>query len=86
MRFQKGDDVLICTTERITSGRIEMISRDEVSAILVFDGMVMGHVGMMPVMRHDKAHSVYRSIIDGTSVILRHTAAKQEGEDSGERT
>lgn len=86
MKLRCGDDVLIIDKGKTVLGRVEMISTNQVSALISFDGMIGGHAGALPLMRHDRALGLYRSIIDGTEVTLRQPAANQEGNDSGKAT
>lgn len=76
--FKNGDKVLISNGAKSIPGEIRMISANQVSALIFFDGMLSGHLGAMPVMRHDRVLGIYRSIMDGTEITLRPLATNRE--------
>jgi hypothetical protein len=67
MICEEGDDILITCDGVTVPGKLIMISRNQVAALLSFDGDLGGHTGSLPVTRHDTARGIYRSIINGTS-------------------
>lgn len=69
--MKNGDAIVITCGDRTVVGEIIMISENQVSALIKFETVLGKHAGMMPVMRHDKDRSVYRSIIDGTEITIR---------------
>ena len=71
MTMRKGDAIEIEHDHRKVQGEIVMISENQVSLMIKFDAMIGGHAGMMPATRHDKERHIYRSIIDGTEVMIR---------------
>lgn len=73
--MQAGDAITIIHDGRPRPGRVVMVSDNQVSALIGFDGLVGGHAGMMPVMRWNAQRKIYRSIIDGTEVTIREAAA-----------
>jgi hypothetical protein len=73
MTYRKGDAILVTVGDRTVEGEVLMISENQVSALIGFDAMIGTHAGMMPVTRWDAARNAYRSIIDGTEVILRRS-------------
>jgi len=79
MSFEEGDDILITCEGRTVAGKLIMISKNQVAALLSFDGVFGGHVGSLPVTRHDASRGIYRSIIDGTAVTFEKMSTKQEG-------
>lgn len=66
--WKNGDEVLIEYEGRSVPGWIILASPNSVSLMLGFEAMLGGHVGMMPVLRHDDG--VYRSIISEEAVRL----------------
>jgi hypothetical protein len=82
--FKNGDKVLICNGTKTILGEVAMTSKDSVSVLIFFDGMLGGHLGAMPIMRYDRALGIYRSIIDGTEVTLRQVAAIKREDGNGE--
>lgn len=73
--MQAGDAITIVHDGRTLAGRVVMISDNQVSALIGFDGLVGRHAGMMPVMRWNAQRKIYRSIIDGTEVTIREATA-----------
>ena len=71
MKLQKGDAILVTCEGRTVEGEILMISDNQVSALIRFDILLGQHADMMPIVRHDLARGIYRSIIDGTEVTMR---------------
>jgi hypothetical protein len=72
MSLEEGDDILITCDGQTIAGKLTMISKDGVSALLSFGKEIFaGHVGGIPVQRYDLARGVYRSIIDGTAVTFQ---------------
>lgn len=70
--YRNGDQVLISSSgSRPVVGTIHMISPNQVSALIVFEGMLGNHAGMLAVMRHDRANGIYRSIVDGMEITMR---------------
>jgi hypothetical protein len=67
----KDDEVLITYGDLIIRGRIDMISKNQVSALITFDAVIGRHFGSMPVMLHDVARGAYRSIVDDTEITVR---------------
>lgn len=66
--MKSGDQVLISVDGRALDGEVVLASENGRSLFIEFDAMIGGHVGQMPVLlEHD---GVYRSIIDGTEVVL----------------
>ena len=63
-----------------------MISQNQVSVLLTFDGMIGGHAGMLAVQRHDKSRGIYRSIIDGMEITMRVIHLQQDGAPDGQNT
>src|SRR5258707_1239590 len=59
--FEKGDAITITCGDRIVTGKIDLISKNQVSAVVTYDALLGGHAGMMPVMRYDLGRSAYRS-------------------------
>jgi hypothetical protein len=71
MNMEEGDDILITCDGHTVAGKLIMISKNQVAALLAFDGVVGGHAGSLPLTRHDAARGIYRSIIDGTAVTFQ---------------
>ena len=70
--IKEGDDILITCDGQTITGKLTMLSKDKVSALLSFGKEIFaGHVGGIPVQRYDLARGVYRSIIDGTAVTFQ---------------
>jgi hypothetical protein len=85
--FKDGDQIFLTCNGKTVPGRIDLISPDQVSAMLCFDGALGKHVGYMGVTRHDKALGIYLSIIDGTQVRMRlRPAAKTEERETNAET
>lgn len=73
--MKNGDGINITTRDgRTVPGEVVLISENQVAAMIKFEAILGCHIGMMPVMRHDKERCAYRSIIDGTEVVLRSKA------------
>jgi hypothetical protein len=73
MTFSSGDECIVTCGERTVDGLVVIISENQISAVIEFEAMLGGHVGMMPVFAQtstDAARGIYRSIIDGTVVVL----------------
>lgn len=71
MNFEDGDEVLLTCDGRTVPAKLIMISKNQVAALLSFEAIVAGHVGAMPVTRHDAKLGTYRSIIDGTQITFQ---------------
>lgn len=74
--FKNGDKILVSCEGRTLQGEMVMISDNQVSVMIAFDGALGGHVGMMPAMRHNKDAGIYRSIIDGTEITFEKRIQK----------
>jgi hypothetical protein len=69
MTFKRGDGVLLeCDGEKWLA-EIALISKNGKSVAVTFNGMVHGHVGMMPLLQDHGI--IYRSIIDQVAVTLK---------------
>jgi hypothetical protein len=64
-----GDQVELVCGERRLRGQVEIASANQRSLAVVFDGVLAGHVGMMPLLLDDAG--VYRSIVTGDAVEVR---------------
>jgi hypothetical protein len=69
MMWKTGDDVLIECAGQTVPGRVVLASPNSVSLMLDFEAILDGHVGMMPVLRHDDG--IYRSIVTQIAVSLK---------------
>ncbi len=69
--MKDGDDILITSCGRTLPAKVVMISTNQVAAMIAFEGILDGHVGMMPLTRWDKDRGLYKSIITGTEVVVR---------------
>jgi hypothetical protein len=86
--FCQGDEVFVTSADcRTIIGKVEMISRDQVSVFVTFNGIIGDHVGSLPVICHDQSRGRYRSIIDGMAVTLRVVPPQQQdGAPDGQTT
>jgi len=71
MKLEKDDAVLVTCGGRTVPAKVEMISSNQVSILISFDGMLGGNAGMMPAQRWDTERNVYRSIIDGSEITVK---------------
>ena len=71
MTFEKGEKIFILYDKGTVAGEVVLASPNSVSLMLKFEAMIGNHVGMMPVLQENKQLSTYRSIIDGTTVIVQ---------------
>ena len=68
--YTNGDQIEVTCDGRTVEGVVLIASPNNVSLAIGFEAIFAGHVGMMPIFRHDDG--VYRSIIDGkTEVFLQ---------------
>jgi hypothetical protein len=63
-----GSRVLITYKGREIEGHVRMVSENQKSAAFVFDGMLGGYVGMMPVFDHGEG---YRDLVEGEPVEVK---------------
>ena len=86
--FEIGDDVLIFVQgSRAMIGKIELLSRDQTSAFVVFDGVLCGHVGSLALMRPYKSRGAFREITDGMEVTMHVIPLRQQdGAPDGKST
>jgi hypothetical protein len=66
--WRTGDAVQIECDGRTVPGSVTLASPNSISLVLSFEAILDGHVGMMPVLRHDDG--VYRSIVTQVAVRL----------------
>jgi hypothetical protein len=66
--FQTGEPVTITCEGRTIPGFVHLASPNGKSLMLMFDAMLDGHVGMMPVMFEDDG--VFRALMTGVVVEL----------------
>ena len=67
--WKEGQGILLeCDGEKWLA-EIVMTSKNGVSLMIGFKGMIQGHLNYMPVTYHSRG--VYRSIIDGTKVRVK---------------
>jgi antitoxin (DNA-binding transcriptional repressor) of toxin-antitoxin stability system len=59
--FKAGDAVIITCDGRTVAGVVSLASPNGVSLILMFEALLHGHAGYMPVLKHDDG--VFRSLI-----------------------
>lgn len=67
--MKKGDTVEISCLDRTVTGTLLLASENERSLMLLFEAILDGHVGMMPVFMGDDG--VYRALATGTKVTIR---------------
>ena len=73
MPFATNDPCVIHHLEDTLRGTIKLISENQLSAFIQFEGMINGHIGGMPIMARsaeNAAFGIYHSIVDGTEVKL----------------
>ena len=74
MTFASGDKCMVTCGDRTVEGIVTIISPNQMSAFIEFEALLgFGHAGAMPILADtssDAARGIYRSIIDGTEVIL----------------
>lgn len=72
--FKTGDAIDIFVPGALASlrGYVKLASANGKSLVLVFEGILDGHLGMMPVLLGDDG--VYRSIVTGCKARLRKLA------------
>ena len=68
MTFQKGDEIEITCEGRILDGVIVLASANNDALAISFEAIIGMHAGTMPLIRQD---GIYRSLIDGTEVVIR---------------
>jgi hypothetical protein len=73
--FKTGDPISIGYGERRIIGRVRLASANGRSLMLEFEGILGGHVGMMPVLLGEDA--LFRSIVTQEVVQLRRPAPIQ---------
>ena len=83
MKLTKDDAVLITCKDRTIPGSVVMVSSNQVSVLISFEGMLGGNAGIMPATRWDASRNAYRSIIDGTEVTMK---LQQRGTADGQTT
>lgn len=71
MKLENGDEVAVTCGDRTVPANVVMVSSNQVSILLSFEAMLGGHAGMMPATRWDMERNAYRSIIDGTEIIVK---------------
>jgi hypothetical protein len=71
MKLEKDDAIVVTCGDRTVPAKVEMISSNQVSILISFDALLGGHSGIMPATRWDMARNAYRSIIDGTEIIVK---------------
>jgi hypothetical protein len=85
--FNDGDEIFVTSNGKTLPGRIMLITTNQVSAMLEFDGMIGSHAGYMGVTLHGKELGIYTSIIDGTQVTMRlKTAENTEERETNAKT
>ncbi|ARL77585.1 hypothetical protein BOC55_35255 [Burkholderia pseudomallei] len=72
-KFQRGDAVWITCGSITVLGTIVLASENNVSLMLGFEAVLEGHIGAMPVFRHQDG--IYRSIINDVAVHIERTRA-----------
>ena len=70
--FKTGDVVRIVCAGRSIDGSIVLASSNGKSMMLMFDAILDGHFGQMPVLRDDDG--IYRSIVNGVEVEIKGSA------------
>ena len=68
MKLRTGSHVLIIYEGREIEGHVRIASENQRSLALVFDGMLGGYVGMMPVVDNGDG---YRDLVEGKPVEVR---------------
>jgi hypothetical protein len=71
--FKTGQRVLIECDGHTVPGTVILGSSNGRSLMLGFEGLVDGHLGMMPVLQDDAGE--YRALMSNTPVILRAMVA-----------
>jgi hypothetical protein len=66
--WEKGDRVLIHVGPHRMPGEVILASGNSRSLMLQFEGVLEGHVGMMPVLL--ERDGIYRSILSGHEVAV----------------
>lgn len=72
--FRRHDRVWITCGCITVPGMILLASENSVSLMLGFDGMLEGHLGAMPVLRHDDGK--YRSIVNDVEVRIERSTER----------
>ena len=68
--LRKGDVVTATYGERAVEARVILASENGKSLVIKWDdGMLGGHVGMMPILKHDQTGK-YHSLIEGRVITL----------------
>jgi hypothetical protein len=67
MTFSRGDFVEIACGDRTLDGMVTLASPNGQSLIVMFDGMLDGHVGVMPLHWHNEG---FIALLTGTPVTL----------------
>jgi hypothetical protein len=65
--MKHGDRVFLAHGPKVLAGMIVLAPPNQESLVVMFDGMITGHVGSMPLRLDD---GVYRSLIDGAAVLV----------------
>jgi hypothetical protein len=68
MKLRKGSRVLITYKGREVEGTVRMVSDNQKSIALVFDGMLGGYIGMMPALDHGEG---FRDLVEGDIVEVK---------------
>lgn len=65
--LRRGDFVTITGGGKTMEAMVGIASENGVSLVVLFDGMITGHVGAMPLLKDGET---YRSIMDNTIVTI----------------
>jgi hypothetical protein len=85
--FKNFDEIFLTCNGKTVPARIDLITPNQVAAMVSFEGMLAGHISYMGVTRLDKELGIYTSIIDGTQVTMRlRTAAQPEERETNAKT
>jgi hypothetical protein len=67
-KLRTGSHVLICYKGREIEGTVRMVSDNQKSIALVFDGMLGGYIGMMPALDNGDG---FRDLVEGDIVEVK---------------
>lgn len=72
--FRKGDVVVATYNSRTVEARVILASKNGRSLMIKWDdGMLGGHVGMMPILQHETTGK-FHSLIEGMPITLTRKA------------
>lgn len=80
MVFQRGDFVEISAAGDSIKGMVTLASPNGKSLMVMFDGMIDGHLTAMP-LSYDDASEGFISLLSGTPVALRPLLSRERLDD-----